>query len=67
MGFQHVFLFSCQKMRIERGSIHPPLSSFLLIYSSIAEIVVSGGMSMPQVLSTLDSSISVDRSRSERS
>ncbi|KAL3566616.1 hypothetical protein D5086_032031 [Populus alba] len=31
------------------------------------EIVVSGGMSMPQVLSTLDSSISVDRSRSERS
>ncbi|KAF9662532.1 hypothetical protein SADUNF_Sadunf18G0063900 [Salix dunnii] len=31
------------------------------------EIVVSGGMSMPQVLSTLDSSSSVDRSRSERS
>jgi hypothetical protein len=67
MGFQHVFLFSCLKMRIERGSIPPPHSSFLLIYSSIAEIVVSGGMSMPQVLSTLDSSISVDRSWSERS
>ncbi|KAH8505267.1 hypothetical protein H0E87_012496 [Populus deltoides] len=31
------------------------------------EIVVSGGMSMPQILSTLDSRISVDRSRSERS
>ncbi|KAF9680523.1 hypothetical protein SADUNF_Sadunf06G0130300 [Salix dunnii] len=31
------------------------------------EIVVSGGMSMPQILSTLDSCISVERSRSERS
>ncbi|KAJ4822606.1 Protein CONTINUOUS VASCULAR RING 1 [Turnera subulata] len=31
------------------------------------EIVVSGGMSMPQILSTLDSRISVDRSRSDRS
>ena len=68
----------CQKMRIERGSIPPsrhpiPISwsklglQCSLINSPIAEIVVSGGMSMPQVLSTLDSSISVDRSWSERS
>ncbi|KAJ8749845.1 hypothetical protein K2173_013248 [Erythroxylum novogranatense] len=31
------------------------------------EIVVSGGMSMPQILSTLDSHISEDRSRADRS
>lgn len=36
---------------------------FCLICSFIAEIVVSGGMSMPQILSTLDSGIALDRCR----
>ncbi|KAJ0799800.1 hypothetical protein HanPI659440_Chr03g0095591 [Helianthus annuus] len=31
------------------------------------EIVVSGGMSMPQMLSTLDSSVNVERPRNNRS
>ncbi|WRX32283.1 hypothetical protein QQP08_024770 [Theobroma cacao] len=31
------------------------------------EIVVSGGMSMPQILSTLDTRLPLERSRSDRS
>jgi hypothetical protein len=63
MGSDMFFNFPCPKMREAKGDLLP----IRLIYSLIAEIVVSGGMSMPQILSTLDSRNSVDRSRSERS
>jgi hypothetical protein len=39
---------------------------FLTYDIRLAEIVVSGGMSMPQILSTLDSRVPVEISRPDR-